>query len=58
MTHIDKDALLGWLREFKASECGATHCDLMDTGALDGEEDLEAVIEHVEQIGAEKGVET
>lgn len=42
MTHIDKDALLGWLRDFKASEHGAKHCDLMDTGALDGEEALEA----------------
>lgn len=55
MTYIDKDALLGWLRDFKASEHGAKHCDLMDTGALDGEEALEAVIEHVEQMGTEKG---
>lgn len=53
MTYIDKDALLGWLRDFKASEHGAKHCDLMDTGSLDGEEALEAVIEHVEQT--EKG---
>ena len=57
MTHIDKDALLGWLGELKASEHAAKHCDLLTTGALDGEEVLEAVIEYVENMAMEKGEE-